>query len=495
MTAYRSPTTVSRPSIPHERGPRRRIAPCCGCGSSAGCEADVDGRSVEPPASRRAWSLLAWLALHPGEHPAARSPRASGPTCSTRARAPRCAAPPGRCGARSVPRARTSSWPAADRVGLRCATDLPEFDALVAAGALEAAAALHRGPLLADLDEDWVLEARDEQTARLGAVLARLAAAAPTAGARGRARAPAAGARPARRGRRARPDAHHAAAGDRAGALAVLRPAVRAPAHAARPGAVGRDARAAAVARGSQRPRRSRPRRRAASPVVGRDAELAALLADAASAGRRRGARRRGRDRQDAAGARAARARRRRGRPHGALRGARARRRAAVRLWVELLRDLARELAPPPPDADWPEELAGIAPSLPRRLGRAPWRAAAGRAGARARAAVRGGGGAVEHAGADRPLVLLLDDVHLADAPSLELAAYVARRISGLGVLLVLTRRTTPQRRRGRRARCAPASAAVAELLELDVAAACRAPTSSGSSRRRPSSPPEQRAR
>ena len=32
-------------------------------------EADVAGRSVEQPASSRAWELLAWLALHPGEHP------------------------------------------------------------------------------------------------------------------------------------------------------------------------------------------------------------------------------------------------------------------------------------------------------------------------------------------------------------------------------------------------------------------------------------------
>src|SRR4051794_33087594 len=30
--------------------------------------AEVDGTVVKPPASRRAWSLLAWLALHPGAH-------------------------------------------------------------------------------------------------------------------------------------------------------------------------------------------------------------------------------------------------------------------------------------------------------------------------------------------------------------------------------------------------------------------------------------------
>ena len=51
-----------------------------------------------------------------------------------------------------------------------------------------------------------------------------------------------------------------------------------------------------------------------------------------------------------------------------------------------------------------------------------------------------------EHATADRPLVLLFDDVHLADAPTLELVAYLARRIERLPVLLVLTRRMTPRR-------------------------------------------------
>ena len=65
-----------------------------------------------------------------------------------------------------------------DRIALRCETDLAAFDAFVAAGRLEEAVALHRGPLLADLDDDWVLEARDEHAERLGAALARLAAAA-----------------------------------------------------------------------------------------------------------------------------------------------------------------------------------------------------------------------------------------------------------------------------------------------------------------------------
>ena len=114
--------------------------------------------------------------------------------------------------------------------------------------------------------------------------------------------------------------------------------------------------------------------------------------------------------------------------------------------WVELLAGLARELEPPAADARWPEELARLAPSLPLRLGRPrvePAEVPPDLARARLfEAAVE----LAEHATADRPLVLLFDDVHLADAPTLELAAYLARRIERVPVLLVLTRRTVPRR-------------------------------------------------
>ena len=88
-------------------------------------------------------------------------------------------------------------------------------------------------------------------------------------------------------------------------------------------------------------------------------------------------------------------------------------------------RELARELRAAAADAGWPEELARLAPSLPRRLGRAPvppFDVPPELARARLfEAAVE----LLEHASADRPLVLVFDDAHLADAPSLELAAYV----------------------------------------------------------------------
>ena len=156
---------------------------------------------------------------------------------------------------------------------LRCETDLAEFDAHVAAGRLEAAVALHRGPLLADLDDDWVLEARDEHAERLGSVLARLAAAAAT---------PAEAVGWARRRLALDPLDEDAArelmrrmadAGDRAGRARRLRPPVGPAARRARPRAVRPDARA----------RRRDPRgRRAVPTATGR----------AGAAGRRPAARR-----------------------------------------------------------------------------------------------------------------------------------------------------------------------------------------------------------
>src|SRR4051794_12970138 len=128
-------------------------------------QADVDGVPVSPPASRRAWSLLAWLALHPGEH--ARGAVAarfwpdvldSSARASLRSALWELRRAIGTDGALNAGR---------ERVSLTCETDLQAFEAHVAAGRLEQAVALHRGPLLAGLDDDWALEARDELAERL----------------------------------------------------------------------------------------------------------------------------------------------------------------------------------------------------------------------------------------------------------------------------------------------------------------------------------------
>ena len=67
------------------------------------------------------------------------------------------------------------------------------------------------------------------------------------------------------------------------------------------------------------------------------------------------------------------------------------------------------------------------------------------------------------------------DDVHVADAPSLELAGYVARRIGALPVVMLLTRRELPRRAELDRARARAARARRCSRAELALGAA--APT------------------
>jgi DNA-binding SARP family transcriptional activator len=143
--------------------------------------AQAGGRPLAPPAHPQGPALLAWLALHPGEHD--RGPLASllwphrsqsGARAELRRAvwALRRALGPHE---RAVLDGRAT-------VGLRCATDLQALDAWAAAGDPTAALALARGPLLAGLEEsDWVLAARAEHAARVAALRVR-AAAAPEAG-------------------------------------------------------------------------------------------------------------------------------------------------------------------------------------------------------------------------------------------------------------------------------------------------------------------------
>src|SRR5581483_4987133 len=60
---HRAITRVHGPSGPKYAGDAMLTVRLFG-----GVEADVDGEPVEAPARRRAWHLLAWLALHPGLH-------------------------------------------------------------------------------------------------------------------------------------------------------------------------------------------------------------------------------------------------------------------------------------------------------------------------------------------------------------------------------------------------------------------------------------------
>jgi len=139
--------------------------------------ADVDGREIPEPASRRAWALLAWLALHPGQHSRAEVAARLWPDVLD---------------ASARQSMRSAVWalrqvldeldPAAlltsrERIGLRADTtvDAGQFERLVQDGKLADAAALGTGELLPGIDDEWALVARDEHRRRLIGVLIELA--------------------------------------------------------------------------------------------------------------------------------------------------------------------------------------------------------------------------------------------------------------------------------------------------------------------------------
>ncbi len=408
-------------------------------------EADVDGRSRraarEQPrvgaarlaraAPRRASArrpgraLLARRAGH--ERPRVAAQRRVGVAAGARRRAAPTRSSPGAtgssCGARPTCRSSTRCrpWRARGRGGVapRAAAGRPRRRT----GSSRSATARPRGS---------------------SEILAQLALRGADAAARGRACAPAPGARSARRGSGARPHAAPCRQRRPRRSAGGARPARRAAAIPARARSVGGDA-------------RRRPRACAAcppptagavpgpAPVIGRDAELDALLALRSGVAVVRGEAGIGKtrlahelvERSRAAGARTAScAALELGGPAPVLAvvGAPARPGRGP-LASPGRRDLARGS----------RGHRTVAAAQARPPAAAPSGASAAPEHVRSRlleAAVD----AIEHAVADRPLVLLFDDVHLADAASLELLAYVLRRFAGLGVLAVLTCRAIPER-------------------------------------------------
>src|SRR3712207_5219609 len=139
-------------------------------------QAELDGRRLEPISSRRARSLLAWLALHPGLHTRSRvasvfwpdvlEESARGSLRTTLATLRRECAP----AAESITTTR-------DRLGIEEASDL-----WIDVRDADVADLLRAGELLSDLDDDWVLEAREEQRRRLAALVGELGDAAEAGG-------------------------------------------------------------------------------------------------------------------------------------------------------------------------------------------------------------------------------------------------------------------------------------------------------------------------
>jgi DNA-binding SARP family transcriptional activator len=147
---------------------------------------ELDERKLEPIASRRARSLLAWLAYHPGLHPRSRVAAVFWPEvldasarASLRTTLATLRRELGEAGAGHIVAER-------DRVGIverpEVWVDLREAERLAAEGRLSEALELRDGELLTDLDDDWVLEERRLHRNRIEELLVALGDAAEAGG-------------------------------------------------------------------------------------------------------------------------------------------------------------------------------------------------------------------------------------------------------------------------------------------------------------------------
>jgi len=423
--------------------------------------AEFDGIAVTLPTSRRACALLAWLALRPGPHSRSRLASLLWPDVLDASARASLRSALWALRAALGPTAGEYLHAGRDHVELAgdgLVVDVRELERLLAAGCPQEAVALHRGDLLAQFDADWVLDARDEHRDRLCGAYAALAAAAEGAGQVTTARDWA-----AKRVAAVPLDEQAArelirllvADGDQAGAVATYQRL------AARLGAELGVSPAAETTRLVSALRKEPPGLALPAPpvadagngvgngsgrLVGRDGEVRALLrhwrASRAGSGTAvaitgdggMGKTRLAREILDAAGADGALTATAAASGPGAA--------APFALWSELLDDLitqTRPLPKPPPhgDGDLDTLLAAIrtgarAPTTEPRLDRIRF--------FEATVAM------LSWAARDRPVALVLEDLHAADPSSLELVAYTGRRITRQPVLLVLTRRRLPPR-------------------------------------------------
>jgi tetratricopeptide (TPR) repeat protein len=113
---------------------------------------------------------------------------------------------------------------------------------------------------------------------------------------------------------------------------------------------------------------------------------------------------------------------------------------APLSAWAELCGQLLRAL-PPPSDATAP--VADLAPLVPAAVAWAPAGSRRGRSSPELERArlFEATCELVAHVARPTPLLLVIEDVHAADRPTLELLGYVVRRLRTLPVLMVISRR------------------------------------------------------
>jgi DNA-binding SARP family transcriptional activator len=426
---------------------------------------ECDGAELAAPSARRAWSLLAYLALSPGAQSRGDLAAHFWPdVLDSSARASLRSA---------VWSLRRALGPVAepylivDRncVGLAPGpelwVDVHAFDTLVQAGREREAVELCTGELLAGFEEEWALMARAAHRERLLEVLEELAAGCESTGDLEEAL------EWSRRAVTVDPlseDAHRgliarlAAAGDRARALMVYRalaerlrrelsiapsPATRALVQRLRVDAQDEPSDEPVAAPSSAGPAPGQP-------LIGRARELDRLLevwsavqsgagavvsisGEAGIGKTRLASELLARAGEQGAGTAACAAL--------DLGGA-----APFGLWAELLRKLLVIVPTPPAEAAWPEDLARLVPEALSLLERPDAERSFVSPDLERARLLEATVAAIEWAARARPLALLLEDTHIADPSSLELTGYVARRIERLPVLFVLTRRPLPRR-------------------------------------------------
>ncbi len=418
-------------------------------------EVELNGAEIDSPASQRPWAVFAYLALAP--RPVTRGELAGRfwPDVLDQS---------ARASLRSalwVLRRRLGDAVAVDgeRVGLRDEpgvwVDFREFERLSAGEDPAAALELCRGDLLEGLEDDWAVSARDRHRERVIKLFERLAQ---DAEQRGELREAIEFTRQQVEHDRFDEQAHRRLierlerAGDPAGAMRIYR------------GLAERLRRELGVAP-SRQTRELVEQVRAATPahpipgvapvtpgllaLVGRDSEVAELERAWAAVCSGSGAVAVVRGEAGIGKTRLTSELRSRARASGGLTATGAALdlggSAPLSLWAELIRELLPALDAPPPEAAWPDDLAVLTSELPAHfahIGVPSSTVAPDLQRTRLYEAVVA---LLGWAARQAPVLLVLEDVHTADGPSLELAGYAARRAAGLRVMIVMSRRELPR--------------------------------------------------
>ncbi|WP_067824970.1 AAA family ATPase [Nocardia inohanensis] len=390
--------------------------------------AELNGESVRLPDHRqRVCALLAWLAVHPGPHQRSRLAAEFWPDVpEANARASLRSAVWALRGALGAAADCLEAGRDTVQLGGEVRVDLVEFNRLAAAGDAMAAVRLCRGEVLSGWYEDWLPQVRADHARRLGKVLSLAAAHAETSGdleaAVGWAR---------QRAELDRTDEIAwrelirllAAHGDADGALAAyatlrqmldaelgLAPAAETIAlmrriRPAEPAGAGPDPTSPLHSSG---PVEKPPRSRNCPSPNGIGSDLVIMISGAGGVGESALTE----EMLDLAARRGARI------VCGAGSGAGG---APFGVWTRLLTDLLTGADPLPPEVTWTTDLARLVPALAPRVARLDPESDRIRL---FEAVVR----LLTALSARRPLVLVLEDLHLADPASLELLGYVCRR-------------------------------------------------------------------